>query len=171
MKHTDGLFLSAVTNVAKRYPQIGFDDAMVDNLCMQLVTKPERYDIIVLPNLYGDIVSELCAGLVGGIGIAPSANIGTDTAVFEPAHGSAPRYAGKNRVNPMAMMLSAAMMLRHIGEADAAGTLESAIAATIAEGRTVTYDLKADPRDPTAATTMQVADAVCNKVKEATRHA
>jgi isocitrate dehydrogenase (NAD+) len=126
---------------------------------------------MVLPNLYGDIVSELCAGLVGGIGVVPSANIGDEVAVFEPAHGSAPRYAGKNRVNPMAMMLSAAMMLKHIGEGQAASNLESAIALVISEGKTVTYDLKPAPNDPTAATTSEVADAVYNKLKEATYHA
>jgi isocitrate dehydrogenase (NAD+) len=131
------------------------------------VTKPERYDIIVLPNLYGDIVSELCAGLVGGIGIVPGANIGDKVAVFEPAHGSAPKYAGRNKVNPMAMMLSAAMMLRHIGEEKPAQMLESAIIRTISEGKTVTYDLKADPNDPSIATTSAVADAVIKKLKEA----
>jgi isocitrate dehydrogenase (NAD+) len=157
--------------VARSYPDIEFDDVIVDNLCMHLVTNPERYDIIVLPNLYGDIVSELCAGLVGGIGLVPGANIGGGIAVFEPAHGSAPRYAGKNKVNPTAMMLSAAMMLRHLGETKAAGNLESAITATIAEGRTVTYDLKPDPNDTTAATTSQVADAVYQKLKEATDNA
>jgi isocitrate dehydrogenase (NAD+) len=171
MKHSDGLFLSTAVEVARSYPDVEFEDVIVDNLCMHLVTNPERYDIIVLSNLYGDIVSELCAGLVGGIGVVPSANIGGDTAVFEAAHGSAPRYAGKNKVNPMAMMLSAAMMLRHLGEAGAAGKLESAIASTIVEAKTVTYDLKADPNDPTAATTFQVADCVCNKLKEATDHA
>jgi isocitrate dehydrogenase (NAD+) len=167
MKFTDGLFLSTAQKVAKSYPDIAFDDAIVDNLCMQLVTKPERYDIIVLPNLYGDIVSELCAGLVGGIGVVPSANIGDKVAVFEPAHGSAPKYAGMNKVNPMAMMLSAAMMLSHIGEVKAAGSLESAIAQTISEGKTLTYDLKSDPSHPSIATTSAVADAVIKKLKEA----
>jgi len=171
MKHSDGLFLSTARDVAAGYPDIEFEDVIVDNLCLHLVTNPERYDMIVLANLYGDIVSELCAGLIGGIGVAPSANIGDDIAVFEPAHGSAPRYAGTNKVNPMAMMLSAAMTLRHLGEAEAADSLEGSIAATIAEGTTVTYDLKADPGDPTAATTSQVADAVCIKLKEATHHA
>jgi isocitrate dehydrogenase (NAD+) len=167
MKFTDGLFLSTAQNVARSYPDIQFEDAIVDNLCMQLVTKPERYDIIVLPNLYGDIVSELCAGLVGGIGVVPGANIGDKVAVFEPVHGSAPKYAGRNKVNPMAMMLSAAMMLRHIGEEKPAQRLESAIARTISEGKTVTYDLKADPNDPSIATTSAVADAVIKKLKEA----
>jgi len=167
MKFTDGLFLSTAQKVAESYPDIAFDDAIVDNLCMQLVTKPERYDIIVLPNLYGDIVSELCAGLVGGIGVVPSANIGDRVAVFEPAHGSAPKYAGMNKVNPMAMMLSAAMMLRHIGEVKAANSLESAIAQTISEGVTLTYDLKSDPSDTSIATTSAVADAVIKKLKEA----
>ncbi len=167
MKFSDGLFLATAQKGAKSYPDIQFEDAIVDNLCMQLVTKPERYDIIVLPNLYGDIVSELCAGLVGGIGVVPSANIGDRIAVFEPAHGSAPKYAGRNKVNPMAMMLSAAMMLRHIGEVEAAGSLESAIAQTISEGVTLTYDLKSDPSDPSIATTSAVADAVIKKLKEA----
>jgi len=167
MKFTDGLFLSTAQKVARSYPDIRFEDAIVDNLCMQLVTKPERYDIIVLPNLYGDIVSELCAGLVGGVGVVPGANIGDKIAVFEPVHGSAPKYAGRNKVNPMAMMLSAAMMLRHIGEEKPAQRLESAIALTISEGKTVTYDLKADPSDPSIATTSAVADAVIKKLKEA----
>jgi len=167
MKFSDGLFLATAQKVARSYPDIRFEDAIVDNLCMQLVTKPERYDIIVLPNLYGDIVSELCAGLVGGIGIVPSANIGDKVAVFEPAHGSAPKYAGRNKVNPMAMMLSATMMLRHIGEEKPAQSLESAITQVISEGKTVTYDLKADPNDPSIATTSAVADAVIKKLKEA----
>jgi isocitrate dehydrogenase (NAD+) len=167
MKFTDGLLLSTAQKVARGYPDIQFEDAIVDNLCMQLVTKSERYDIIVLPNLYGDIVSELCAGLVGGIGIVPSANIGGNAAVFEPAHGSAPKYAGRNKVNPMAMMLAAAMMLRHIGEEKPAQRLEIAIAQVISEGETVTYDLKADPNDPSIATTSAVADALIKKLKEA----
>jgi len=167
MKFSDGLFLSTAQTVARSYPGIQFEDVIVDNLCMQLVTKPERYDIIVLPNLYGDIVSELCAGLVGGIGVVPSANIGDRVAVFEPAHGSAPKYAGRNKVNPMAMMLSATMMLRHIGEGKHAQRLESAIIQTISEGKTVTYDLKADPNDLSIATTSAVADAVIKKLKEA----
>ena len=167
MKFTDGLFLATAKKVARSYSDIRFEDVIVDNLCMQLVTKPERYDIIVLPNLYGDIVSELCAGLVGGIGVVPGANIGDKVAVFEPAHGSAPKYAGRNKVNPMAMMLSAAMMLRHIGEEKPAQRLESAITQVISEGKTVTYDLKADPNDPSIATTSAVADAVIKKLKEA----
>ncbi|MEE8470724.1 MAG: isocitrate/isopropylmalate dehydrogenase family protein [Dehalococcoidia bacterium] len=171
MKYSDGLFLSTANQVAQNYPDILFEDAIVDNLCLHLVTSPERYDIIVLPNLYGDIVSELCAGLVGGIGVVPSANIGAEFAVFEPAHGSAPKYAGKNKVNPMAMMLSAALMLKHIGEAKAATNLERAIACVISEGRNVTYDLKPDPNDPTAATTSDVADAVCSKLNEDRHHA
>lgn len=171
MKHSDGLFLYTAVQVARSYPDIEFGDVIVDNLCMHLVTNPERYDIIVLPNLYGDIVSEICAGLVGGIGMVPGANIGDEIAVFEPAHGSAPRYAGKNKVNPTAMMLSAAMMLRHLGEMKAASNIESAVISSIAEGKTVTYDLKADPNDPTAATTSQVADSVCIKIKEAAHNA
>jgi isocitrate dehydrogenase (NAD+) len=167
MKFTDGLFLAIAQKVAIDYPDIQFDDAIVDNLCMQLVTKPERYDIIVLPNLHGDIVSELCAGLVGGIGVVPSANIGDRIAVFEPAHGSAPKYAGRNKVNPMAMMLSASMMLRHIGEEKPAQRLERAITQVISEGQAVTYDLKSDPNDHSVATTSAVADAVIKKLKEA----
>jgi isocitrate dehydrogenase (NAD+) len=167
MKFTDGLFLSTAKDVALSYPDIEFEDVIIDNLCMHLVTNPERYDIIVLANLYGDIVSELCAGLVGGIGVVPSANIGNETAIFEPAHGSAPRYAGGNKVNPMAMMLSAAMMLKHLGETEAANNIENAIASTIREGKTLTYDLKPERGDPTAATTSQVAEVICNKIKEA----
>jgi len=166
MKCTDGLFLSTAQEVAQCYTDLEFEEQIIDNLCMHLVTNPERYDIIVLANLYGDIVSEICAGLVGGIGIVPSANIGNEAAVFEPAHGSAPRYAGRNRVNPMAMMLSAAMMLKHLGEVEAASRLERAIASTIANGKILTYDLKSDPDDPAAATTSQVADTIFSKLKE-----
>ncbi|MCJ7521840.1 MAG: isocitrate/isopropylmalate dehydrogenase family protein [Dehalococcoidia bacterium] len=166
MKYTDGLFLSTARDIAQGYPDIEFEEQIIDNLCMHLVTNPERYDIIVLANLYGDIVSEICAGLVGGIGIAPSANIGNETAVFEPAHGSAPRYAGRNKVNPMAMMLSAAMMLKYLGEVEAAASIDRAIASNIADGKTLTYDLKSDPDDPSAATTSQVANSVCNRLKE-----
>ena len=166
MKFSDGLFLSTARRVAEDYADIQFEEVIIDNLCMHLVTNPERYDIIVLANLYGDIISELCAGLIGGVGVAPSVNIGDGIAVFEPAHGSAPQYAGKDKVNPMAMMLSAAMMLEHLGESKAASSLESAIASTIAEGKTVTYDLKPDHSDPLAATTSQVADTICRKLKE-----
>jgi isocitrate dehydrogenase (NAD+) len=160
MKYTDGLYLDIARQVAKDYPEIEFREALIDNLCMQLVKRPQEYDVIVAPNLYGDIISDLCAGLVGGLGMAPGANIGESIALFEPTHGSAPKYAGQNRVNPMAMILSGMLMLRHIGEAEAADRLENAIAAVIAEGKSVTYDMKPYREDPSAVGTSQVADAV-----------
>jgi isocitrate dehydrogenase (NAD+) len=150
MKFSDGLFLSVAREVAQKYPDIDFQDALIDNLCMQLVRRPQEYDVIVAPNLYGDIISDLCAGLVGGLGLAPGANIGEGIALFEPTHGSAPKYTGQNRVNPMAMMLSGVMMLRHIGEVKAADRLEKSIAAVIAEGKSVTYDMKSRRDDPSA---------------------
>ncbi|MDP2167071.1 MAG: isocitrate/isopropylmalate dehydrogenase family protein [Thermodesulfovibrionales bacterium] len=165
MKHSDGLFLEVSRAVAARYPDIEFEDRIVDNMCMQLVQKPELYDVLVLPNLYGDIVSDLAAGLIGGLGLAPGANIGDGMAVFEPTHGSAPKYKGLNKMNPFAMMLSGVMMLRHIGETDAAARLENAIASIIEEGRHVTYDMKPSPDDPTAVGTSDVADAVIKKLK------
>lgn len=164
MKFSDGLFLSTAQEVAKEYPDIQFEDRIVDNMCMQLVQKPELYDVLVLPNLYGDIISDLSAGLIGGLGVAPGANIGSQYAVFEPVHGSAPKYAGQNKVNPMAMMFSGVLMLRHLDERDAANRLEKAIAQVIAEGKNVTYDLKPRPDDPTAVGTSQVADAVIEKL-------
>ncbi len=164
MKHTDGLFLRVAREVAERYPDIEFEDRIVDNMCMQLVQKPELYDVLVCPNLYGDIVSDLCAGLVGGLGVAPGANYGTEAALFEPTHGSAPRYAGQNRVNPSAMMLSGVLMLRHLGERDAADRLERAIADTIAEGKDVTYDLKPERDDPTAVGTSEMTDAIVRRL-------
>lgn len=160
MKHTDGLWLRVAREVAAEFPEMDFEDRIVDNMAMQLVQKPELYDVMVMPNLYGDILSDLCAGLVGGLGVAPGANTGDDIAVFEATHGSAPRYAGKNVANPMAMMLSGVLMLRHIGEAPAADRLEGAIAAVIADGRSVTYDMKPHRDDPTAVGTSEVADAV-----------
>ncbi len=162
MKYSDGLFLECARRVAEEYADSGieFEDRIVDNMCMQLVQKPELYDVLVLPNLYGDIVSDLCSGLVGGLGVAPGANIGTDCAVFEPTHGSAPKYAGQNKVNPTATILSAVMMLRHIGETDAGDRLERAVAAVIAEGKDVTYDLKPTRDDPTAVGTGEMADAI-----------
>jgi isocitrate dehydrogenase (NAD+) len=169
MKFSDGLFLSTAQEVAKEYPDIQFEDRIVDNMCMQLVQKPELYDVLVLPNLYGDILSDLSAGLIGGLGVAPGANIGTDYAVFEPVHGSAPKYAGQNKVNPMAMMFSGVLMLRHLKERDAAKRLESALASVIAEGKYVTYDLKPRPDDPTAVGTSQVADAVIARMREQNR--
>ncbi|MFH1014861.1 MAG: isocitrate/isopropylmalate family dehydrogenase, partial [Nitrospirota bacterium] len=165
MKHSDGLFLEAARGVASRYNDIEFEDRIIDNMCMQLVQKPELYDVIVLPNLYGDIVSDLAGGLIGGLGLAPGANIGDEIAVFEPTHGSAPKYKGLNKMNPFAMMLSGVMMLRYIGETDAAQRLEAAIASVIEEGRHVTYDMKPKPDDPTAASTSEVADTVIEKLK------
>jgi len=164
MKFSDGLFLATARKVAESYPDVQFEDRIVDNLCMQLVQRPEEYDVLVLPNLYGDIVSDLCAGLVGGLGLAPGANIGQDVAVFEATHGSAPKYKGQNKVNPMALMLSGVLMLRHLGEDDAADRLERAIAAVVAEGASVTYDMKPTRDDPTAVGTSQVADAVLEKL-------
>jgi isocitrate dehydrogenase (NAD+) len=142
-----------------------FEDRIIDNLCNQLVTRPEEYDTIVLPNLYGDIVSDLGAGMIGGLGMAPGGNIGDEYAVFEATHGSAPKYKGMNKVNPMALMLSGVMMLRHLGEQDAAARLESAIAAVIEEGKSVTYDMKPTRDDPTAVGTSDVADAVIEKMR------
>jgi isocitrate dehydrogenase (NAD+) len=163
LKFSDGLFLAIAREVAKSYPDIEFEDRIVDNLCMQLVRKPQQFDVLVLPNLYGDIISDLCAGVVGGLGLAPSANLGDDAAIFEPTHGSAPKYKGQNKVNPMAMMLSGVMMLKHLGEAKAADKLEKAIAAVIAEGKNLTYDMK-----PSGAVgTSQVADAVIEKLQGA----
>ncbi|HJW88652.1 MAG TPA: isocitrate/isopropylmalate dehydrogenase family protein [Dehalococcoidia bacterium] len=159
LKYSDGLFLSVAREVARGYGDIEFEDIIVDTLCMQLVRRPERFDVLVLPNLYGDFVSELCAGLIGGLGLAPGANIGDGFAVFEPTHGSAPKYAGMNRVNPMAMMLSGVLMLRHLGEKKAADRLEGAIARVIQEGKKVTYDLKRG-QGGNPATTSEVAEAV-----------
>ncbi len=185
MKFTDGLFYRVARQVAKAYgaqfepgtpepdspdqeleaesgrgAHLIYNERLVDNMCMQLVQKPELYDVIVLPNLYGDIISDLCAGLVGGLGVAPGANIGTEAAVFEPTHGSAPKYKGQNKVNPIAMILSGVLMLRHIGEEAAADKLERAVAKVIAEGKSVTYDMKPNRDDPTAVGTSQVADAI-----------
>jgi isocitrate dehydrogenase (NAD+) len=160
MKYTDGLWLDVARQVAADNTDVEFEDRIVDNMCMQLVQKPELYDVLVLPNLYGDIVSDLCAGLIGGLGVAPGANFGIDAAVFEPTHGSAPKYAGQNRMNPIAMMLSGVLMLHHLDESGAAHRLEAAIAAVIAAGRDVTYDMKPSRDDPTAVGTSQVADAI-----------
>lgn len=189
MKFTDGLFYKVAREVAKAYgakfewselePETGdetlkaetgkgagivYQERLVDNMCMQLVQKPELYDVLVLPNLYGDILSDLCAGLVGGLGVAPGANIGDEAALFEPTHGSAPKYTGQNKVNPIAMILSGMLMLRHIGETDAADRLEKAVAKIVAEGRDVTYDMKPDRNDPTAVGTSQVADAIIREL-------
>lgn len=189
MKYTDGLFYRIAREVARAYgakfepgtpepekadetltaeagkgAHLVYNERLVDNMCMQLVQKPELYDVITLPNLYGDILSDLCAGLVGGLGVAPGANIGDDAALFEPTHGSAPKYTGQNKVNPMAMMLSGMLMLRHLKEDQAADRLEKAIAKIIAEGKDVTYDMKPDRNDPTAVGTSQVADAIIREM-------
>jgi isocitrate dehydrogenase (NAD+) len=145
--------------------KLSYMERLVDNMCMQLVQKPELYDVILLPNLYGDILSDLCAGLVGGLGVAPGANYGNDSAIFEATHGSAPKYKGQNKVNPTALILSGKLMLEHLGEKAAADKLEQAVAAVIAEGKDVTYDLKADRNDPTAVGTQQMAEAICKKIK------
>src|SRR5215212_2817895 len=160
MKLTDGLFLRVGQEVGREYPDVELNDVIVDNMCMQLVQKPELYDVLVTPNLYGDILADLCAGLVGGLGVVPGANCGELGAVFEPIHGSAPKYAGQNKVNPTAAMLSSVMMLRHLGGREAAERLERAIARVIAEGKRVTYDLKPRPNDPMAVGTSQFAEAV-----------
>jgi isocitrate dehydrogenase (NAD+) len=164
MKFSDGLWLRVAREVAEEHPDVEFDDRIVDNMCMQLVQRPEEYDVLVLPNLYGDVLSDLCAGMIGGLGMAPGANFGDDAAVFEPTHGSAPKYAGQNKVNPTAQLLSGMLMLRHLDEHDAADRLESSIAEVIREGRSVTYDMKPTRDDPTAVGTSQVADAIVEKL-------
>jgi len=166
MKFSDGLFLKTAREVAGDYTKrVAFEEAIVDNMAMQLVQKPHNYDVLVLPNLYGDIISDLCAGLVGGLGIAPGANIGDDLAVFEAVHGSAPKYKGLNKVNPTAMILSGMLMLKYIKEDKAARSLEQATREVIAEAKSVTYDLKADPGDISAVGTKQMADAIIQKIK------
>jgi isocitrate dehydrogenase (NAD+) len=165
MKHSDGLYLRTAAEVAKEFPGIEFEERIVDNMCMQLTQKPELYDVLVLPNLYGDIISDLGAGLIGGLGIAPGANLGPNGAVFEATHGSAPKYKGMNKVNPTALILSAVLMLKHLGEIDASQRLEAAVAKVIKEGKHVTYDLKADRNDPTAVGTSEMADAICAALK------
>ena len=164
MKFSDGLWLRVAREVAAENEDIVFNDRIVDNMCMQLVQRPEEYDVLVLPNLYGDVLSDLCAGMIGGLGMAPGANHGDDVAVFEPTHGSAPKYAGQNKVNPMAELLSGMLMLRHLGEQDAARRLERAIADVIADGERVTYDMKPTRDDPTAVGTSEVADAIIDKL-------
>jgi len=166
IKFSDGLFLDTFKRIALEYPEIESEDRIVDNMCMQLVQKPEIYDVLVLPNLYGDIISDLAAGLVGGLGVAPGANIGDEIALFEATHGSAPKYKGLNKVNPTAMMLSAVLMLKHINEEKAANLLENAIAEVIEEGKYVTYDLKPYRDDPSAVGTSEMADAVVRKIKK-----
>jgi len=166
MKFSDGLFLNVAREVASAYPDIEFEDRIVDTLCAQLVQQSHQFDILLLPNLYGDIVSELCAGLVGGLGVAPGANIGDEIAIFEPTHGSAPKYTGMNKVNPTAMILSGVMMLRYINEKVAADRLEAAVAETIAEGKSVTYDLKPDRDTATAVGTSEMTDAIIARLSE-----
>jgi len=164
MKFSDGLYLQVAREVAAENDDIEFDDRIVDNMCMQLVQRPEEYDVLVLPNLYGDVLSDLCAGMIGGLGLAPGANFGEGIAIFEPTHGSAPKYAGQNKVNPMAELLSGMLMLRHLDENDAADSLEQAIAEVIREGKSVTYDMKPRRDDPTAVGTSEVADAIIEKL-------
>ena len=165
MKFSDGLFLETARKTAKKYAgKVNFDDAIVDNLSMQLVKNPRNFDVLVLPNLYGDIISDLCAGLIGGLGVAAGANIGKGIALFEPVHGSAPKYAGLNKVNPAATILSGVLMLKYLGEEDAASRLENAVIEVINEGKSVTYDLKEDRNDPSACGTMQMAEAICRKL-------
>jgi isocitrate dehydrogenase (NAD+) len=164
MKFTDGLFLSVFRDVAAGYPDIESREVLVDALCMSLVQRPEEFDVLVLPNLYGDIVSDITAGLVGGLGVAPGANIGTKAAVFEATHGSAPKYKGMNKVNPTAMILSGKLMLEHLGERDAASRLERAVAAVIAKGERVTYDLKPTRDDPRAVGTSEYSDAIIDEL-------
>ncbi len=160
MKYTDGLFLKVAQEVAAKYSDIEFNDRIVDNMCMQLMQKPQQYDVLVMPNLYGDIVSDLVSGMIGGLGVAPGGNIGKDAAVFEPIHGSAPTHAGKGVANPTAMVLSGALMLRHLGEVEAAGRVEGGVAKVIGEGIKVTYDLRADRNQSKAASTNEMADAI-----------
>jgi isocitrate dehydrogenase (NAD+) len=164
MKFSDGLYLHVARELASENEDIEFDDRIVDNMTMQLVQRPEEYDVLVCPNLYGDVLSDLCAGMIGGLGLAPGGNFGEGIAIFEPTHGSAPKYAGQNKVNPMAQILSGMMMLRHLGETDAADRLEGALAEVIAEGSSVTYDMKPRRDDPTAVGTSEVADALVDKL-------
>lgn len=168
LKFSDGLFLAVAREVAKDYPDIQFDDMIIDNLCLQLVRRPQQFDVLVLPNLYGDIVSDLCAGLIGGLGVAPGANLGDEFAIFEPTHGSAPKYQGQNKINPIAMILSGMMMLRHLGETEAAERLEKAVAAVIAEGKILTYDMKPGVPETKVAGTSQVAEAIIEKLRSQT---
>ncbi len=165
MKFTDGLWLKTGMKIAEEYGDIEVEERIVDNLCNQLVSRPEEYDVVVLPNLFGDIVSDLAAGMIGGLGVAPGANIGDEYAIFEAVHGSAPKYAGLNKINPTAVMRSGVMMLEHLGERDAADRLDQAIADVIREGESVTYDLKPTRDDPTAVGTSEYADAIIAKLQ------
>ncbi|MCD6231618.1 isocitrate/isopropylmalate dehydrogenase family protein [Candidatus Aerophobetes bacterium] len=165
MKFSDGLFLKVVREVAKKYEgRVEFEERLVDNMCMQLVQKPQNYDVLLLPNLYGDILSDLCAGMVGGLGIAPGANIGDTYAVFEPTHGSAPKYKGMNKVNPTGMILSGVMMLKFLGEEEAAFKLEEAVAQTIQEGKRVTYDLLPPAKEKEAVGTKEMGEEIIRKL-------
>jgi isocitrate dehydrogenase (NAD+) len=166
MKYTDGLFLKTFNEVATQYSKIEANDVIVDNLTMQLVMRPENFDILVLPNLYGDIVSDLCAGLMGGLGIAPGANFGDSIAVFEPVHGAAPKYTGKNKVNPTATILSAGLMLKYLGETQKAKILEEAVFSVIKKGKYTTYDLKPYRDDPSAVGTKEMAQAIAKEIKK-----
>ena len=167
MKFSDGLFLNVARQISNEYAdKVDFEDRIVDNMAMQLVQRPQDYDVLVLPNLYGDIISDLCAGLVGGLGVAPGANIGDGIAVFEAVHGAAPKYKGKNKVNPTAMILSGVMMLRYLKEEQAAKKLEEALIQVLAEGKDVTYDLKPKRDDPSAVGTQEMADAIIKKINE-----
>jgi len=160
LKATDGLYLKVAREVAQHYPDIEFNDRIVDNMCMQLTQRPGEYDVLVCPNLFGDILSDLCSGLVGGLGVVPGANFGQEIAVFEPVHGSAPKYTGQNKVNPTATILSGVLMLRHLGEMQAAQRVQDAVATVIRQGKSVTYDLKPAREDPTAVGTQEMADAI-----------
>jgi isocitrate dehydrogenase (NAD+) len=164
MKYSDGVFLDSARKVAQEFPDISFEDKIIDNMCMQLVQKPRLYDVIVAPNIYGDILSDLCAGLVGGLGMAPGANIGDELAVFEPTHGSAPKYAGLDKVNPVATILSGALMLDYLGKKDAAKKIEKAVAKVIKDGKKVTYDFKEDPNDSTAVGTKEMSEAIAKEI-------
>ncbi len=159
-KFSDGLFLEASRTIAEKYPQIEYEERLVDNMCMQLVQKPELYDVLLLPNLYGDIVSDLAAGLIGGLGIAPGANYGEDMAVFEAVHGSAPKYKGLNKVNPTALILSGVLMLKHLGEIEASNNLYNAVCKVIGDGKSVTYDLGG------SSSTLEMGQAIAEEVKK-----
>jgi isocitrate dehydrogenase (NAD+) len=166
LKFSDGLFLEIAREISKKYPQIEFQELIVDNTCMQLIKRPEEFDVLVLPNLYGDIISDLCAGLVGGLGVAPGANIGDEFAVFEPTHGAAPKYRGKNKVNPTATILSGVMMLKYLGFKKEAENLENAVAEVIEEGKYLTYDFKLKRDDPTAVGTKEMTNAIIEKLRK-----
>jgi len=167
MKYTDGLFSQVAKEVAGHYPDIEFNEILVDNLCMQLVMRPEEFDVLVLPNLYGDIISDLCAGLVGGLGLAPGANIGHDIAIFEATHGSAPKYAGLDKANPAGLILSSVLMLDYLGEPEAAKALEDALSRVILQGKYVTYDFKQHREDPGSVGTSRMAQAIVDEIRRA----